>query len=131
MGRGILGIVALLSFLLLTSCAIRDLEVTPIDTTSTEPITVNSPVKAHLTDGSTVVFEKGVTVVDGHVTGEGRKYDVTLDTSVRVSSVALDVSADRNPRLCAAVRFQSENQVVVNTAYRAADFVPVSVRTQA
>ena len=41
------------------------------------------------------------------------------------------VSADRNPRLCAAVRFQSENQVVVNTAYRAADFVPVSVRTQA
>jgi len=27
--------------------------------------------------------------------------------------------------------FQSENQVVVNTAYRAADFVPVSVRTQA
>ena len=90
MGRGILGIVALLSFLLLTSCAIRDLEVTPIDTTSTEPITVNSPVKAHLTDGSTVVFEEGVTVVDGHVTGEGRKYDVTLDTSVRVSSVALD-----------------------------------------
>jgi hypothetical protein len=43
-------------------------------------------VKAHLTDGSTVVFEEGVTVAAGKVTGDGRKYDVTLDTSVRVSS---------------------------------------------
>ena len=48
-----------------------------------------------------------------------------------MDNIASGVSADRNPRLCAAVRFQSENQVVVNTAYRAADFVPVSVRTQA
>ena len=81
---------ALLSLLLLTSCAIRDLEVTPVDTASTEPVTVSSPVKVHLTDGSTVVFEKGITVADGQVAGEGRKYDLTLDTSVRVSSIALD-----------------------------------------
>ena len=32
-----------------------------------------------------------------------------------------DVSADQNPRLFAAVVFQSENQVVVNSGYRAAD----------
>ena len=81
---------ALLSLLLLTSCAIRDLEVTPVDTASTEPVTVSSPVKVHLTDGSTVVFEKGITVADGQVAGDGRKYDLTLDTSVRVSSIALD-----------------------------------------
>jgi hypothetical protein len=80
----------LLSLFVLTSCAIRDLEVTPLDTASTEPITVSSPVKAHLTDGSTVVFEEGVTVAEGKVTGDGRKYDVTLDTSIRVSSIALD-----------------------------------------
>jgi hypothetical protein len=51
---------------------------------------VSSPVKVHLTDGSTVVFEKGIAVADGQVTGDGRKYDLTLDTSVRVSSIALD-----------------------------------------
>jgi hypothetical protein len=84
----------LLSLILLTSCAIHDLEVTPIDTESTEPVTVRSPVKAHLTDGSTVVFEEGITVANGQVTGDGRKYDLTLDTSVRVSSIALaDVAA--------------------------------------
>ena len=31
------------------------------------------------------------------------------------------VCAARDPRLCAAVVFQSENQVVVNSGYRAAD----------
>ncbi len=80
----------LLSLILLTSCAVHDLEVTPIDTDSSEPLTVSSPVKAHLIDGSTVVFEEGITVADGRVTGYGRKYDLTLDTSVRVSSIALE-----------------------------------------
>jgi len=80
----------LLSLFVFTACAVRDLEVTSLDTASTEPITVSSPVKAHLTDGSTVVFAEGVTVAEGKVTGDGRKYDVTLDTSVRVSSIALD-----------------------------------------
>ncbi len=85
---------ALLSLIFLTSCAIHELEVTPVDTESTDPITVSSPVKAHLTDGSTVVFEEGVTVADGQVTGDGRKYGLTLDTSIRVSSIALeDVAA--------------------------------------
>ena len=76
----------LMSLFVLTACAVRDLEVSSLDTASTKPITVSSPVKAHLTDGSTVVFEEGVTVAAGRVTGDGRKYDVTLDTSVRVSS---------------------------------------------
>jgi hypothetical protein len=51
---------------------------------------VSSPVKAHLTDGSTLVFAEGVTVAEGKVTGDGRKYDVTLATSAGVSSIALD-----------------------------------------
>ena len=82
--------VLLTSLLALAECAIRDLDVTSLDTTSTEPITVSSPVKAHLTDGSTVVFEAGVTVGNGKVSGDGRKYDVTLDTSVSISSITLD-----------------------------------------
>jgi hypothetical protein len=87
---GILWSVAFLAFCVLTSCAVRDLEVKPLDTASTEPITVSSPVKAHLTDGSTVVFEEGVTVAEGKLTGEGRKYDLALETSAPVSSIALD-----------------------------------------
>lgn len=37
-----------------------------------------------------MVFEKGVTVADGRVTGEGRKYDLELKNSVPVSSIAVD-----------------------------------------
>ena len=82
--------VVLLSLLLLTSCAVHDLDVTPVNRESTEPVTVSSPVKAHLIDGSTVVFEQGITVANGRVTGDGRKFDLTLDTSVRVTSIPLD-----------------------------------------
>ena len=58
------------------------------------PLTISSPVKAHLIDGSTLVFEEGVTVAEGQVIGEGRKYDIILDTSVPVSAVNLnDVAA--------------------------------------
>lgn len=93
-GKGIVCRAAVLSLILLTSCAIHELEVTSVDTESTDPVTVSSPVKAHLTDGSTVVFEDGITVADGQVTGDGRKYNLALDTSVPVSSVALeDVAA--------------------------------------
>ena len=56
----------------------------------TEPIAVRSPVKVHLTEGSTVVFEAGITVADGQVKGDGQRYDLTLATSVPVSSIALD-----------------------------------------
>jgi hypothetical protein len=86
----ILWATVLLSLSVVVACAVRDLEVKPLDTAATEPIIVSSPVKAHLADGSTVVFEQGVTVAEGRVTGEGRKYDLTLDTSVRVSSIPLD-----------------------------------------
>ena len=79
-----------LALMLIASCAVHDLEVTPIDTAATAPITVSSPVKAHLTDGSTVVFAAGITVAQGQVRGDGRKYDLTLSTSLPVSSIALD-----------------------------------------
>jgi hypothetical protein len=86
----ILPSIIILSVFVVTACAVRNLEITPINIETTEPITVSSPVKAHLIDGSTVVFQDGVTVAQGQVTGDGRKYDLALDTSVPVSSIALD-----------------------------------------
>jgi len=80
--------------LTLTSCVVHRLDVTPIDVTADEPIVVATPVKAHLYDGSTVVFQDGVTVADGVVRGAGRLYDLTLDNSSTVNEVALkDVAA--------------------------------------
>ena len=46
--------------------------------------TVKNPVKAHLKDGSTVVFRDGLTVSGGEVIGDGRLDDLTLKTSTRV-----------------------------------------------
>lgn len=86
----VLACIIVLTGFVVTACAVRTLEVTPIDGAATEAITVSSPVKAHLIDGSTIVFEKGVTVADGMVMGDGRKYDLTLKDSVRVSSIPLD-----------------------------------------
>ena len=55
-----------------------------------QPVTVTSSVKAHLLDGSTVVFSKGVSVSGGAVRGEGYRYGLTLRDSAAVSLVSLD-----------------------------------------
>lgn len=55
-----------------------------------EPVTVTTPVKAHLLDGSTVVFARGVTVGDGAARGAGYRYGLTLRDSAAVSLVPLD-----------------------------------------
>lgn len=59
--------------------------VAPSDTVS-----VTTPVKAHLVDGSTVVFWHGVRVAGGTVSGPGTRYDLTLRDSTVVTGVALD-----------------------------------------
>ena len=50
----------LLAAALCSSCVIKTLDVQPVDVAGGAPISIQSPVKAHLLDGSTVVFEKGV-----------------------------------------------------------------------
>ncbi|MBW2369659.1 MAG: hypothetical protein JRH15_17445 [Deltaproteobacteria bacterium] len=79
---------------LILSCAFHELAIAPIELSDATPITVKSPVKAHLMDGSTIVFAEGVTVKDGRVFGAGRKYDILLVASVQIAEVALaDVAA--------------------------------------
>ncbi len=75
---------------MLSSCVIHRLNVTPVDVTEETPITIESPVKAHLNDGSTVVFPSGVTVADGSVRGLGERFDLTLSSSSAVNEISLD-----------------------------------------
>jgi hypothetical protein len=55
-----------------------------------ENVTVASPVKAHLKDGSTIVFTEGITIAGGVVSGKGVQYDLTLAQSANVESVPLE-----------------------------------------
>jgi len=87
-------ILAVFLALFLASCVVHRLDVVPMDVTSAEPIVVTTPVKAHLYDGSTVVFAEGVSVSGGIVRGEGVSYDLTLKGSSNVAEVPLaDVAA--------------------------------------
>jgi hypothetical protein len=56
----------------------------------TGPIVVSSPVKAHLRDGSVVVFRDGVSVMGGTVVGVGWRYNATLSDSQRATPLAVD-----------------------------------------
>jgi hypothetical protein len=50
---------------------------------------VASPVKAHLEDGSTVVFPDGITIGGGTVRGKGTRHDLALTQATPVSSIPL------------------------------------------
>lgn len=55
-----------------------------------DAVAVTSPVKAHLKDGSTVVYATGVTVSGGTLRGAGVRYDLTLKQSTKVDTIPLD-----------------------------------------
>ena len=82
-----------LSCLAVAACVtVRQLEVTPLElkVPGGEPIVVLTPVKAHLEDGSTVVFPKGIHVIGDAVKGQGFQYDLTLEHSESVMELHLD-----------------------------------------
>lgn len=54
------------------------------------PRVIRSSVKAHLADGSTVLFADGVTIEPERVTGDGDRYDIRLIPVGSVSAVARD-----------------------------------------
>jgi hypothetical protein len=67
----------------------HNLQIEPIKSSS-DSVAVRSPVKAHLLDGSTVVFRNGVTIVRDTVRGAGARYDLALRDTAMVNGVALD-----------------------------------------
>ena len=82
----------LASTFLVACVTVRHIAITPIESGEKAdlPILVESPVKAHLTDGSTIIYPKGVTVDDDKVKGQGFKYDITLEQSEPVTEVDLE-----------------------------------------
>lgn len=82
--------------LLLQGCVVaRGVKVEAIGPqTGSEPLKVTSPVKAHLKDGSTVVFAKGATVTRTLVRGDGVRHDLELTRRTPVRELKLeDVAA--------------------------------------
>ena len=77
------------AWLLFTAgCVVFHLKVKPVS--PKESVTVNTPVKAHLKDGTTVVFRKGIRVEQGFLRGRGAHYDLSLSDSKEVEQVALE-----------------------------------------
>ncbi len=54
------------------------------------PVHVTTPVKVHLTNGSTVMFRGGLTIYGGAVSGVGVRYGLSLADSAYVNAVSLD-----------------------------------------
>src|SRR5258705_1480741 len=82
--------VALPLVLLVSACihVYQSIRPRPLDPHA--PVVVTTPVKAHLVDGSTVVFLAGVTVDSTQVRGDGNRYSLTLRDSAAVTSIPLD-----------------------------------------
>jgi len=81
-----------LAFVLSACFIYRNVQVLPVERPAApgDSVTVATPVKAHLFDGSTVVFRHGVRVAQGMVSGEGMRYSLTLQDSAAVTGLSLD-----------------------------------------
>ena len=74
----------------LSACFIvRKVDVVEMNRT-TDSVRVRTPVKAHMVDGSTVVYAKGVIVNRGFLSVPGIRYDLKLGNPSDVTRVALD-----------------------------------------
>jgi hypothetical protein len=78
--------------LLPSSCVHQYREVHVADLSATNPVTVSSPVKAHLKDGAVVVYPGGALVSRDLVEGRGKRYDaLRLDsTAAALVSISMD-----------------------------------------
>ena len=79
----------ILAMLSIPACVIMTgkAEVAPVDLAT--PVTLTTPVKAHLRDGSTVLYRSGVTVAAESLAGPGMRYGLTLADSAPVTAVAI------------------------------------------
>lgn len=51
---------------------------------------IRSPLKAHLRDGSTIVFQRGATVTRDSLSGDGQRYTLTSTFQLHVTAVPMD-----------------------------------------
>src|SRR5512143_3790391 len=81
----------LLALTLLTGCfVIRRVRVDEMRAPVRDSVQVSTAVKAHLLDGSTVLYDNGVTVRQDRLVGPGQRYGLKLQLVEVVQSVALD-----------------------------------------
>lgn len=87
--RGLPPVASAFLVVLVAACVVsRGVKVEPLTPAAVTRVT--SPVKAHLKDGSTVVFPNGVALEGRFLEGDGTRYDLSLQSSQPVSSVPLD-----------------------------------------
>jgi hypothetical protein len=73
----------------ITACIIRTPVAQQLDVKSL-PVRVESSVKAHLLDGSTIVYPNGVSLANNTLVGPGLRYAIGLNVPTSVVRVALD-----------------------------------------
>jgi hypothetical protein len=82
--------VSLLLLSPLAACfVVRHVSVVEVDRAA-DSVQVRTPVKAHLLDGSTVVYRSGVLVADARLTGPGIRYDLALTNPTDITELPLD-----------------------------------------
>jgi hypothetical protein len=85
-----LPLVSLLLLLATGACFIVRRPVVAEVDRAADSVRVRSPVKAHMLDGSTVVYPKGMLLAAGRLTGAGTRYDLRLSNPTEVSELPLD-----------------------------------------
>ncbi|MEJ7809937.1 MAG: hypothetical protein WKG32_05895 [Gemmatimonadaceae bacterium] len=68
----------------------RGVRISEVRAGPADSVTVRSAVKAHLADGSTIVFRRGVTVARDTVRGQGTRFDVALAGAGVATRIPLD-----------------------------------------
>jgi hypothetical protein len=82
-------LVSLLLLLLTGACFIVRRPVV-VEVERTDSVRVRTPVKAHLVDGSTVVYPKGMVLASRRLTGAGTRYDLRLSNPMEIGELPLD-----------------------------------------
>ncbi len=80
--------IAVILIVTTASCIARRVDIS--DVNYRQPVEVMNPVKAHLKDGSTVVYPAGVIVTATEVRGAGTRYPFAGSATTAVSTVPLD-----------------------------------------
>lgn len=71
------------------ACVFQRPAIKPVDMQK-PPAVVQSPVKAHLMDGSTVVYANGVTLYNNFLSGAGLRYPLGAGRAVQSANIPLD-----------------------------------------